>query len=441
MITKTFSRFILGVLIMTMLSPFAFAESASVGVRPLRTEVSIKPGETKTAILEVINRNEKETVFEAVLEPITAADEAGYPIIGAESNLAPEQNVVSWIKFAEEKQVTVPGNDKKSVEIFITAPANAEPGGHYAAIYYQPIISEEKNVQGVKIQTRVASLILVTVEGAINKEGELTSFSLNKELYFDQPINFNVSFKNTGTIHLKPQGRITLFDENNNQIMNIARYKDSQTNEEKVTNFIPVNLNRGNVIPNTERTFEAKWSEGYQKQVGKFIAKLHFEYADKKIDQELPFEIKPSIQVSALNFNQAKKEFTVKLTNTGNLIYKPSAKIKIFNSMDFQIDELSIISEENLIPGTEKEFVVLWSKEAPSDKYTASVDLGAFVIDSKQNAEKIVKIDLLKGIWRYLLSDDTKQIRITTGSLIFLVIIGGAWFFIHGRKKVNSRKK
>jgi hypothetical protein len=68
--------------------------------------------------------------------------------------------------------------------------------------------------------------------------------------------------KNDGNIHIKPTGKIFLYD-GDNLLSRIGKQTIMDENGvyigEKVVDFLPVNDDGGNVLPDTERVFSANW--------------------------------------------------------------------------------------------------------------------------------------------------------------------------------------
>lgn len=107
---------------------------------------------------------------------------------------------------------------------------------------------------------------------------------------WDKPMleneNFNLTLKvpvrNDGNIHIRPTGKVYIFDENDVQLEKVG--KESIVDEngvyvgEQIVNYLPINDERGSVLPNTERTYEVNWSGfGYEERdptTGKYTIKF-----------------------------------------------------------------------------------------------------------------------------------------------------------------------
>jgi hypothetical protein len=80
----------------------------------------------------------------------------------------------------------------------------------------------------------------------------------------DFNLTMKIPVKNDGNTHIKPTGKIYLYDENGEQLTKIG--KISVVNEngvymgEKIVDYLPINDEGGNVLPGTERIFQTYWS-------------------------------------------------------------------------------------------------------------------------------------------------------------------------------------
>lgn len=368
--TQKLRLMVFGALAFLLYASSAFA----VGVKPLRTELTINPGESQTATIKVINSENKTIKVTPDVEVFVANDEAGFPVnVELEDN--DPRNIAKWITF-EEPEITLAPNSEKETTFTITVPTNAEPGGKYASVVYEPVVEEG---EGLQIRSRVASLILVTVTGEENIDGELQGFDMkDAKVYSDNPVTFATSFLNTGNIHVKPTGEITLFDQEGNQLKEIARYKDPETNKEILADSIPVNLSGGHVLPGSNRVFTSEWTEGVQE--GKYTAKLSFVFGDKEpVTEELTFDTNSDVSVENFQLKQESKKayFEIKLKNSGQLYERPKGSVEIKNEFNSTVATIDIPADADYItPSATGTITLNWlDREVPAGEYTATLNL------------------------------------------------------------------
>jgi hypothetical protein len=215
--------------------------------------VEINPGESRVIFLTVINNENYSQNVKPEFQTYTSHDDSGYPIARNISDNDP-RNIKSWIKF-ENDVVQVGPNSEKKVKAIITAPENSEPGGKYGALIYGPVLS---NNSGVSFRTRVASLLLVTVKGNEEFDGEVLNFGLkNNHLFSDKKVNFVVDFKNNGNIHTSPKGTISVYDSGDEKILSIFSILD-KNGKEVGLNDIPVNPYFNYVLPGIKREYSGQ---------------------------------------------------------------------------------------------------------------------------------------------------------------------------------------
>ncbi len=103
-------------------------------------------------------------------------------------------------------------------------------------------------------------------------ESELNPF-WERPFLTDVPfaVTLQVPVKNDGNIHIRPTGKIYLYDEQGVQLEKVG--KESIVDEngvyigESVVNYLPINDERGSVLPGTERTFQIDWfGFGYEER-------------------------------------------------------------------------------------------------------------------------------------------------------------------------------
>jgi len=347
----------------------ANAAGKSIGIRPLKNDINVDPGQTVTRTLSVVNNTKESIQAVPVLERFIGADASGYPDKMVESDPSNSQDATNWIELSED-MVTVPPFSTYEVEYAITAPENAEPGGHYAAILFEPY--DPDPVEGIKIQVRVASLLLINVTGNRIEESDIEDFSLNSsKVYDDQPLIFNIELKNTGNVHFVPEGRITLKNAKGEVIQKVGQLINSEGQEE-IFDYIPVNYKEGHLLPQSSRIFEGEWVEPLYNE--KITAELKVVYSDIKelLNETIEFTLNRALEVANFKFTLADRNFNLVLKNKGNVLVKPIGSIKIYNSFDFQVDEFALPETENYLKqGEERTYNFTWNKEVPSGKYTA----------------------------------------------------------------------
>ena len=267
------------------------ADGLSLITSPLPLNLVATPGSTVSAQLKVKNGGSSEENLQVGLMKFSAYGDEGKPrLLDREKN----DNYFDWVKFSEDSFKLAP-NEWKTITMEISVPEDAAYGYYYAVTFGR---KNEEKADGPRSTTIVgasASLVLleVRVPNAI-RDVEVMDFSLAKNVYEFLPVTFNVKVKNKGNIHVAPRGNIFI----------------SQGGKKDVA-VLEVNEFSGNVLPETNRSFEVNWSDG-------------FPYFDNKLKDDKSIELNSKgepVKELKWDFSQLKKLRIGKYTATMLLVY------------------------------------------------------------------------------------------------------------------------
>lgn len=326
------SSFLRAAFALAIVSASASAHAAGISISPLKFEYSIESGKETSGTVKITNDTGRAITLYTSKEDFVAGDDSGTPSFVKPQNQGSDEYALSnWISI-EDKNLTLAQGETREVRFKIKAPANAEPGGHYGAVFFSP--APEKGQ--VAIVQRLGALVLVDVPGEAKVSGSLASFEAGsssgskfeaKSEFDGFPVSFSTRFKNEGNVHLKPVGKIELVDETGEVLKGVG--KEAIVNPqgafigEKLVDYVPVNDGFGNVLPKSERRFESLW-EGFGYPVVnedgtktiKFKTLSEY-YADKAAEKQ-----------RYLKFYQAVHTRTVSREITANLSLAYEAKDK-----------------------------------------------------------------------------------------------------------------
>lgn len=208
---------------------------------PPSLEFSVKPGDTVSSTLKLFNETAGTLQLFSSTAAFTAKDTTGTPKFAVDPD---SKDLSSWVTIATGPFSLQP-NERIEVPITIKVPANADPGGHYAAVFFgdtPPVIEGS----GVSVQTKIGTLIILTVQGQINEVANLQSFTATgKNVLTRPPVNFKVLVNNQGNVHVRPEGTISIHNMFGGQ-----------------TATLVLNSSRGAVLPNSTREFDIQWAKG-----------------------------------------------------------------------------------------------------------------------------------------------------------------------------------
>ena len=193
--------------------PIAQAQSALFfTVSPARQQIIANPGEKFSIAVTFYNQTSNPISGLIKVSDFIVEDESGTPkIIENNTQLLPKYSASTWIALPFEK-TTIDVNNKVSVVATIQIPQNAQPGGHYAALYFEPdAANRPEGEAGASITSRIASLIYIRVSGPIVENAFISSM-FSQSFYENGPIEVFVKIINKGDYHIRPKGAFTLFD-------------------------------------------------------------------------------------------------------------------------------------------------------------------------------------------------------------------------------------
>src|SRR6056297_2028001 len=148
-------KFFLVILFLVIGVFFTFSnEAKAIALQTLRIEAQVDPGGQVVSNITLFNDQENTLVIYPSIEGFTdSGDETGNPtFVPVDEDV---DDLPNWILFNAEKYSIAPG-ESIDVPIVIDIPKDAEPGGHYATVFFGsvPTNKEKGNVQlGSRIGT------------------------------------------------------------------------------------------------------------------------------------------------------------------------------------------------------------------------------------------------------------------------------------------------
>ena len=183
-------------------------------VTPVRTDIEIKPGESKTVPVTISNLTGGDLTVRAIANDFIASPkEDGSPaLILDENEFAPTHSLKRFMTPVPD--LTVPANEGVTVNVIITVPQDAQAGGYFGALRFAPA-SPDGGGQ-VNLSASVASLILLTVPGDAVESLSLTDFNIQQggktgtDFRTANDLNVALRFMNKGNVQLGPFGKISV---------------------------------------------------------------------------------------------------------------------------------------------------------------------------------------------------------------------------------------
>lgn len=245
-------------------------QSSAIAVSPAIYEKILDPGET--AVQEVIVINQLDLPVPIKTQPSSFMLNETV-IEGTNEKDRQRFDSSRWIAM-DPSEFILDAKGIKKVKVIIYTPQDADPGGHYNTVYFNPVLDNQIFQQKAPIQTaRVGLLSFYTVKGNINYDLKLKNLKTNYVNIFSD-IDIFYTLDNKGNTHISPSTSLT--------IQNIFT-KKVYTIKDKP--FL--------VLPNTTRDIKTNWDS--RMKFGIFKAKLNVNYAqnNKAQNKELIFAIIP----------------------------------------------------------------------------------------------------------------------------------------------------
>ncbi len=227
-------------LVAILLTSFLNSAQAQGGIKvwPTRVDLTVNEGEQAEEIINVKNQGGETIGVSAYVMDFTIDQEGRFIFSepGHESYSASK-----WVSVNSTDFELAPG-ESQEVEVTIAAPADIEPGGHYAALFFETVPSV--NEEGVSISTRIPSLFYITVPGVTDADivanAEIVSLIL-PGIVEKGPVEVGVTVRNSGNVHLTIAAQAYFSD---------LFGRNSELDLGQVT-----------VLPNSEGTLTGSWQE------------------------------------------------------------------------------------------------------------------------------------------------------------------------------------
>lgn len=267
------------ILLFILFSLFFAKGASALTISPPVIDVEVNPGEVKEQIITLYNEGTEAMLFSGYLEAFTPKGEAGEAQLVSGNSYG----ALDWVSFGTNNFTLAPG-EMKEVPIVINVPSTSQVGGYYVAAMWTAYANgsgeSKEAMKKTTIVARVGSLVLIKVKGSVTEKLEILEFNADGNNYRSSlPVNFTARLKNSGNVHIKPAGYVT--------VVNMFG---------RVADNIPFNGEDRNVLPSSTRKFNVVWQKNADTvpagllhgitvelknfALGKYSAQLSMEYGD-----------------------------------------------------------------------------------------------------------------------------------------------------------------
>ncbi len=222
---------------------FLIREASALTIIPPSFEFNVTPGQPVDLEVKLFNETQNPLELYSEVTPFGADGETGEPAYNFNEPLS---GLSSWVS-VEKGPLTLAAGERKTIPVKINVPADAEPGGQYAVLFFSTQPPKTDGTQGVAVGTKLGTLLLARVAGNVVEQGSIKEFSLGggATILNRLPVNFVTRFQNTGNVHLRPAGTIS--------VTNLFG---------QISGAVDVNPTKGATLPNSVRRYESTWGDG-----------------------------------------------------------------------------------------------------------------------------------------------------------------------------------
>lgn len=263
---RTLQRFtpfaLLSLIFIMGVTPVVRAEDAqpvsksALAVSPAIIEEVLTPGKPTNFTLHVHNTTNFPLPIKTFVRNLT-------PNSPTMTQAGSERLDASLWFIVDEPDFILQPNQVRTVKGSIQTPADAIPGGHYATIYFQPLVPEEALSPSMAfVNARVGVLAFLIVKGDIEQKAALKNTLQTTGLIQSGPATFRFAVQNTGNVHLMPSGKLTIYDWRNKQV---------------ASKEIPA----GFILPNETKDYTMTWDN--VSGMGTYRAELTLHYGPEQI--------------------------------------------------------------------------------------------------------------------------------------------------------------
>ncbi len=190
---------------------YAHAQQAiTFTISPPVINATLNPGDKSEGVMKIINDTNQTQNYTVSVQDFIVDNSQGIPHILPPDTLPQKYSAASWIG-VDNPSLSVPAHTRVTFNYFIQTPANARPGGHYAAALIGPDTSSTLSNSGTGVSGKIGTLFYIDINGNIVEHADVAAFQANGFQEYG-PVTINTLIRNQGDLHITPLGTITLKD-------------------------------------------------------------------------------------------------------------------------------------------------------------------------------------------------------------------------------------
>jgi len=214
---KNKSWIILLIVVITITAPaLLFSAEVSISVSPIRVEHLVKQGEKGTDTISVTNDGTTPTRLKVSIEDWALTRDGNPMFMKVGSN---PYSCAEWIRINPVDFRINPGQTRE-VRYTVTVPEGIEDGGYRVAILFEtvPDVMPGEKAKRVYLKGRIATTVYEVVGKPI-PQGHANSLKADLK---KEGIDFILALQNTGKVHFRTKGSITVKDSNGSKAFEVG---------------------------------------------------------------------------------------------------------------------------------------------------------------------------------------------------------------------------
>ncbi len=236
------SYFILMFIFLAALPSKTKAVTNGIQISPLTFNMEIPQSGTGQGKIIVTNQNDDTLNYVIEVENFAGVTDDGSVAFAGKEEEGAVTTLADWFTFDSPKEGEIAPHKDKEIGFTINMPVDAEPGGHYAAVFAREVRKNPDGKTIMGVASRVGVLVLVSVPGETKKSAEITEFTYPKFVWRG-PNNLSMKVSNTGTVHYDSKGSVEL--------------------KNLFGNLTSIDMGTHTIIPKNARNYNGTWLSKY----------------------------------------------------------------------------------------------------------------------------------------------------------------------------------
>lgn len=211
----------------------------ALSVNPAIQDIVLDPGKVETRTITVENDETVTQTYVISIQKFIPKGELGQQefLDARDTSGLPE-----WM-YVDKPEITLAPGQSGTIQVAVRPPADAQPGGHYAALF---LSRKQSSQEQVAMLPRLGILFFVQMNGALTEKLSLQKFETDfVGTYGHLPVGFRTTILNEGNVHVVPNGEI--------RVKNMFG---------ATVALVPVNPETARVMPGSNRIVASSWSKG-----------------------------------------------------------------------------------------------------------------------------------------------------------------------------------